>query len=74
MTPFLLDPKNYFYLLLFGSLLAVVAVIIPVQVASKLRRMRRKRTRAICRICGYRFLRPEERGTVRCPHCGVKNK
>lgn len=72
--PVELDLQELFHLLVIGSLLAVVAVMIPVQIASKLRRLRRRRTRATCRICGYRFLRPEERGVVECPHCGVKNK
>lgn len=74
MSPLQLDLEAFFYVLIFGSLLAVVAVMIPVQIASKLRRMNRRRTHAICRICGYRFLRPEARGIVECPHCGVKNK
>lgn len=69
-----LDLQGYFYTLLLGGLLAVVAVMIPVQITSKVRRLRRRRTHAICRICGFRFLRPEERGAVNCPHCGVKNK
>lgn len=69
-----LDLESLFYTLLFGSLLTVVAVMIPVQIASKLRRLNRHRTRATCRICGYRFLRPFPRGIVVCPHCGVKNK
>ncbi len=64
----------FFLLILFGGLGAVVCVMIPVQIASKLRRLRRKRTRATCRICGYRFLRPFERGPVRCPHCAAHNK
>lgn len=69
-----LDLQGYFYALLLGGLLAVVIVIIPVQVNSKMRRLRRRRTRAICRICGYRYLRPEARGITTCPHCGVRNK
>lgn len=74
MIPFQVDLQDFFYLLTLGGLLAVVAVMIPVQIASKMRRIRRRRTHAICRICGYRFLRPEERGIVHCPHCGVRNK
>lgn len=74
MNSLVLDLQGYFYALLLGGMLAVVAVMIPVQVSSKIRRVRRRRTRAICRVCGYRFLRPEERGIVLCPHCGVKNK
>lgn len=69
-----LDLQGFFYVLLLGGLLAVVGVMIPVQISSKLRRLRRRRTHAICRLCGYRFLRPGERGIVPCPHCGAKNK
>lgn len=69
-----LDLQGFFYVLLLGGLLAVVGVMIPVQISSKLRRLRRRRTRAICRVCGYRFLRTEVRGIVLCPHCGMKNK
>ncbi len=65
---------DFFQLMLIGGILAVVAVMIPVQIASKLRRLRRKRTRATCRICGYRFLRPEDKPVFPCPHCGVNNK
>lgn len=66
--------NDFFQLLLFGGILAIVLVMIPVQIVSKLRRLRRKRTRAICRICGYRFLRPENQTIFPCPHCGVHNK
>lgn len=69
-----LNLEQFYYLLIFGGLLAVVAVMIPVQIASKLRRMRRRRTHAVCRICGYHFLRPEPRGIVPCPHCRANNK
>lgn len=69
-----LDLEEFFYLLIFGGLISVVAVMIPVQIASKLRRIKRRRTHAICRVCGYHFLRPEQRGIVPCPHCGAKNK
>lgn len=69
-----LGMQEFFLLMLLGGLLAVVAVMIPVQIASKMRRVRRRRTHAICRVCGYRFLRRAERGIVSCPHCGVNNK
>lgn len=74
MMPVEMDLQSFFLTLLFGSLLALVAVMIPVQVASKMRRLQRRRTHATCRLCGHRFLRPLERGIVCCPHCGVKNK
>lgn len=69
-----LSAESFFYLLIFGGFGSVIAVMIPVQIASKLRRLHRRRTRAICRLCGYHFLRPEQRGAVSCPHCGAKNK
>ncbi len=66
--------NEYFYYLLGGGFLVLVAVMIPVQVVSKIRRMRRKRTRIVCRICGFRFLRSENQPVFLCPHCGAKNK
>lgn len=66
--------QQLFLLIIFGGMAAVVCVMIPVQIASKLRRLRRKRTHSICRICGYRFLRPFDRGAARCPHCSALNK
>lgn len=69
-----LEPGDFFHLLIYGGLISVVAVMIPVQIASKMRRLRRRRTHAICRVCGYHFLRPEQRGIVPCPHCRAKNK
>lgn len=74
MIPFELNLQEFFLLLVFGSLFSVVCVMIPVQIASKMRRMKRKRTHATCRVCGYRFLRIGDRSIVECPHCGVKNK
>lgn len=69
-----LDVKDFFLLLTFGGLASVVVVMIPVQIASKLRRIRRRRTHAVCRICGFHFLRRARRGIVSCPHCGARNK
>lgn len=74
MSSMSISLNDYFMFLLIGGILAVVVVMIPVQITSKLRRLRRKRTRAICRICGYRFLRPENKSIFPCPHCGVNNK
>lgn len=74
MTPIYLSLQDFFLTLLIGGLLLLVSVMIPVQIASKVRRINRKRTHATCRICGFRFLRPEEKGDVYCPHCGVRNK
>lgn len=69
-----LELGNFYHLLVFGGLLSVVAVMIPVQIASKMRRLKRRRTHATCRVCGYHFLRPEQRGIVPCPHCRANNK
>ncbi len=66
--------QQLFLLIIFGGMATVVGVMIPVQIVSKMRRLRRKRTRSICRICGYRFLRSFERGPSRCPHCSALNK
>lgn len=69
-----LNFQDFFLLLIFGGLFSVVAVMIPVQIASKMRRLKRRRTHATCRVCGFHFLRPEQRGIVPCPHCGANNK
>ena len=74
MNAFSLSLNEYVYYLLGGGLFAVVAVMIPVQIASKIRRLRRKRTRVVCRICGFRFLRPGSQSVFLCPHCGARNK
>lgn len=74
MIPVHLDLMDFFYLLIYGGLCAVVVVMIPVQIASKLRRIRRRRTHRICRVCGHRFLRPADNSLMACPHCGVMNK
>jgi rubrerythrin len=34
--------------------------------------LRRKQTRIICRICGYRFLRKDAEAI--CPHCASRNR
>lgn len=67
-----LSMHEFFEALVYVSLLMLVCIIIPVQLAAKFRRMRRKQTRIICRICGYRFLRRDPAAT--CPHCLAKNK
>ena len=74
MSPMPISLNDYFMFLLFGGFPTVEVVMIPVQINSKLSRLRRKRTRATCRICGYRFLRPENKSIFPCPHCGVNNK
>lgn len=66
--------QEFFHLLIFGGLISIVAVMIPVQIASKLRRIHRRRTHGICRICGFHFLRPDRRHIHPCPHCGANNK
>lgn len=66
--------NQFFMLLIFGGMLAVLCVMIPVQIASKIRRMKRKKYLSTCRICGYRFIRPASKEPVVCPHCGVLNR
>ncbi len=73
MSSIILSLDDFFTLLLMGGVLFVVAVIIPVQISSKLRRRRRKRSRITCRICGFRFLLRDPHAPIRCPHCGTRN-
>ena len=61
-----------FAALVICGMLALVAVIIPVQLVAKYRRMRLKQVRIVCRICGHRFLRKDD--TATCPHCESKNR
>ena len=69
-----LSLNQFFMLLIFGSMSAVLFVMIPVQITSKLRRVARKRRLSTCRICGYRFIRPQQKEPVACPHCGILNR
>ena len=63
---------EFFEVLVYAGLILLVCVIIPVQLAAKLRRLQRKNTRIVCRICGYRFLRKEPEAI--CPHCASRNR
>lgn len=67
-----LTMHEFFEVLVYVSLFSLVCIIIPVQLAAKVRRLHRKQTRIVCRICGYRFLRQDPAAT--CPHCLAKNK
>lgn len=74
MQPILaaLSLHEFFEVLVYAGLLLLICIIIPVQLTAKLRRMRRKQTRIICRICGYRFLRKDAEAI--CPHCASRNR
>lgn len=69
--PVLTPPVLFLYIVLLG-VLAVGIVFVPVQLASKIRRIRRSRYRMVCRICGYRFLRQDAEAV--CPHCHARNR
>lgn len=72
MIRFVLSSAEFFELLVYGGMLLLLAVCIPVQIAAKWRRVRRSRVRITCRLCGYRFLRTEQQAI--CPHCGARNR
>ena len=74
MQPILaaLSLHEFFEVLVYAGLLLLICIIIPVQLAAKLRRLRRKQTRIICRICGDRFLRKDAEAI--CPHCAARNR
>lgn len=65
-------PEEFFAAIVYVGLLLLIGVLIPVQIAAKIRRLRRARTRIVCRLCGYRFLRRD--GQATCPHCQARNR
>lgn len=67
-----LTTSEFFCYFAIASFVALFCVVLPVQLASKLRRMRLARVRITCRICGYRFLRNDPEAT--CPHCDSRNR
>lgn len=73
MTPLVaaLLPHEFFEMIVYVGLIALIAIIIPVQIAAKYRRLRRKQTHIVCRICGYRFIKKDPVAT--CPTCASKN-
>lgn len=73
MSIFPLSVAEFFLFLMLAGLVLLVCVYIPVQLASKLRRMRHARTHITCRICGYRYLLDSARSESECPHCGSRN-
>lgn len=65
-------PHEFFEALVYTGGILLLCVILPVQLAAKIRRIRRARTWLTCRICGYRFIRTNPEAT--CPHCAARNK
>ncbi len=66
-----LSPAEFLFGMTLAGMVLLLCVYIPVQIVAKWRRIRSERTRLICRICGYRFLRTDEAG--HCPHCRARN-
>ena len=66
------SPSEFLYAFSVIVFVLLMLVVVPVQLAAKVRRMRLARVRITCRICGYRFLRTDPEAT--CPHCEAKNK
>lgn len=67
-----LTPAELLMLVVLFGLAAVLCIYLPVQIVSKVRRIRRKHHRITCRICGYRFIRRDKEAT--CIHCGARNR
>lgn len=65
-------PHEFLTSLVYGGIVLLLLVFIPVKLVAKWRRMKRSRIRITCRLCGYRFLRttPE----AYCPHCMARNR
>lgn len=72
MTRLVLSSVEFLECLVYGGMALLLMVYIPVQVASKWRRIRRSRVRLTCRLCGYRFLRTDAQAL--CPNCGARNR
>lgn len=66
------SPSELLYAFSVIVFVLLMLVVVPVQLAAKVRRMRLARVRITCRICGYRFLRSDPEAT--CPHCEARNK
>lgn len=73
MSIFPLSVSEFFLFLMLAGLVLLVCIYIPVQLASKFRRMRHARTHITCRICGYRYLLDRSRSESVCPHCDSRN-
>lgn len=67
-----LAPHAFFEAVVWAGFGLLLLVCIPTQLASKLRRIRRRRATRVCRICGYRFLRRDAECT--CPVCSARNR
>ncbi len=64
--------SEFFCFFALAAFALLMCVVIPVQLAAKLRRLRLARVRIICRICGFRFLRADPEAS--CPHCEARNR
>ncbi len=67
-----LSPVEFLFGIVVMGIALLLCVQIPVRLAARWRRVQSERTRIICRICGYRFLRADE--ACHCPHCGARNR
>lgn len=65
-------PVGVFEVFIIACFVVMLCVVVPVQLAAKFRRMRLARTRIVCRVCGYRFLRTDPQAI--CPHCDSRNR
>lgn len=65
-------PDSWMLALALGGIACMVLVYFPTIICAKLRRMKRRKTHRICRLCGYRFLLRDPE--ARCPQCGARNQ
>lgn len=63
---------EFFLYLSIASMGLVAIIYLPNQFWNYQKRRKRKHERLQCRLCGYRFIKEDERAT--CPHCEAKNK
>lgn len=67
-----ISPAELLFGLVYAGLLLLLGIYLPVQIAAKVRRIRRSNRLITCRICGYRFIRRDSEAT--CSNCEARNR
>ena len=64
-------PETWLLTIGLSGIAATILIFTFHAVSGKIRRIRLKRNRCTCRLCGYRFLVSDAERT--CPHCAARN-
>ncbi|SEH96610.1 hypothetical protein [Akkermansia glycaniphila] len=64
-------PETWLLTIVLAGIAATILTFAFHAISSKIRRMKLKRSRCTCRLCGYRFLVSDAERT--CPHCSARN-